>query len=112
MSYCHLKSGIGVDLVNGFGPLPQALIRRTVSGASCLVNDSKWTGAAGTAWENQANWSCGTVPTATTDVTIPGGLANYPVVSSQATCRRIIQAPNTRVVVKTGSSLILAGPPN
>ena len=32
-----------------------------------------WTGAAGTAWENPANWSCGSVPDANTDVIINGG---------------------------------------
>lgn len=36
MSYCHLKSGVGVDFNNGFGPLPGDLMRTKVSGVSCL----------------------------------------------------------------------------
>lgn len=109
MSYCHLRSGIGIDLANGFGPLPQAAIRNTVNNALCPIYDNTWTGAASTAWENPVNWSCSAIPTATTDVTIPTGLTNYPVVSSAAVCRRIKQQPNTSVLVKTGFSLKIFG---
>lgn len=35
MSYCHLKSR-GIDLANGFGPLPGDKIRSSVSSKSCL----------------------------------------------------------------------------
>lgn len=35
MSYCHLRS-VGINLNNGFGPLPGALIRNEVYNASCL----------------------------------------------------------------------------
>lgn len=112
MSYCHLRSGIGINLANGFGPLPQAVIRNTVNNASCALYENKWTGAVNTAWENPGNWGCGIIPNATTDVTIPTGLVNYPVVNSAAVCRRIKQQPSTTVLVKTGFSLTLVGPPN
>lgn len=36
MSYCHLVSGKGVDLANGFGPLPGDFIRNNLSTSSCL----------------------------------------------------------------------------
>ena len=35
MSYCHLASR-GIDLANGFGPLPGNLIRNNVSTSTCL----------------------------------------------------------------------------
>lgn len=109
MSYCHLRSGIGINLANGFGPLPGSVIRNNVSISPCTVKDNKWTGATDTAWENTANWSCGSIPTAATDVTIPGGLSNYPVVNSAAVCRKLIQAPNAGVTVRTGFTLNVAG---
>ncbi len=37
MSYCHLVAR-GVNLANGFGPLPGALIRDNIGNASCLNN--------------------------------------------------------------------------
>ena len=109
MSYCHLKSGIGVNLSNGFGPLPGALIRSYVNNATCLVADNRWTGVTNTAWENAGNWSCGSIPTSTTDVIISSGLNNYPVISNSAICRKIVQQPNTKVTVKTGGTLTLTG---
>jgi len=112
MSYCYLRNGIGVNLSYGFGPLPQAAIRASVSGAACPIKDSKWTGTVSTAWENAANWSCGIVPDASTDVSINSGVPNYPVVNSAATCRKITQRPSSTVRVNTGFSLRVAGTGN
>ena len=39
-----------------------------------------WSGAAGTLWSMPANWSCGTVPTVVTNVVIPNGAVNMPLV--------------------------------
>lgn len=39
MSYCHLVSGIGINLANGFGPQPAALILDTVNSSTCLSTD-------------------------------------------------------------------------
>ena len=36
MSYCHLVSGVGINLSNGFGAQPAALIRNTVESKPCL----------------------------------------------------------------------------
>lgn len=35
MSYCHI-TGVGINLNNGFGPQPQAVLINTVNNASCL----------------------------------------------------------------------------
>jgi hypothetical protein len=39
MSYCHLVSGVGINLANGFGPQPKAAIIAAVNGGSCLSTD-------------------------------------------------------------------------
>jgi len=39
MRYCHLVAGIGINLANGFGPQPSALILDTVNNSSCLSTD-------------------------------------------------------------------------
>ena len=39
MSYCHLVSGVGVNLANGFGPQPAALIVNNLNGSTCLSSD-------------------------------------------------------------------------
>lgn len=112
MSYCYLRNGIGVNLANGFGPLPQARIRSCVNAAACLIPDNKWTGTVSTAWENAANWSCGSIPGINTDVTISNGVSNYPVVNSTAVCRKLKQKAGSSVTVRTGFSLRMAGTGN
>ncbi len=39
MSYCHLLPEVGVNLANGFGDQPAALMRERVDSKSCLVTD-------------------------------------------------------------------------
>ena len=39
MSYCHLVSGVGINLANGFGPQPAAEMLSQVNNASCLSFD-------------------------------------------------------------------------
>lgn len=39
MSYCHLVSGVGINLNNGFGPQPAALILNNVNSSTCLSSD-------------------------------------------------------------------------
>ena len=39
MSYCHLVSGVGINLANGFGPQPAAAILNAVDSSTCLSFD-------------------------------------------------------------------------
>ncbi len=39
MSYCHLISGVGIDLTNGFGIQPGAVIRNAINSGPCLSSD-------------------------------------------------------------------------
>lgn len=41
-----------------------------------------WTGAKDTVWEDDANWSTGTVPAEKDEVAIPDGLTNYPTIAA------------------------------
>ncbi|RXP53810.1 T9SS C-terminal target domain-containing protein [Lutibacter sp. HS1-25] len=46
----------------------------------CSINT--WTGVVSADWNTDANWSCGGVPTITTNVLIPAGVTNYPEIAS------------------------------
>ncbi|SNR41339.1 Por secretion system C-terminal sorting domain-containing protein [Lutibacter agarilyticus] len=46
----------------------------------CSINS--WTGAVSSDWNNPVNWSCGTVPTITTNVLIPASVTNYPEIAA------------------------------
>lgn len=67
--------------------------------ATITVNPVKWLGTE-TDWHTPANW-CGGVPTPTTDVLIPAGLANYPVIAAGAS------ADCKNLTIESGASLTI-----
>lgn len=66
-----------------------------------------WTGAIDNAWENPANWSCGTVPDLFTDVVI--GAGSNVVLNSNVTIATISVNSNAIFTVGTGFTLTLIG---
>ncbi|MFT3682604.1 MAG: glycosyl hydrolase family 28-related protein [Ferruginibacter sp.] len=66
-----------------------------------------WTGAGGTSeWENAANWSCGVVPDANTDVIIRSGTV---VLNSNTSCRSISVSNGASFTINGGFTLNLTG---
>jgi len=63
---------------------------------------NQWTGAVSNLWENPANWTCGKVPDASTDVVVNSGTIT---VNSNATCRSIKVTVGAAVNVTPGFSL-------
>jgi len=63
-----------------------------------------WTGATSNAWENTANWSCGTLPDANTDVTISSGNV---IINSNVTIRTLTIAPGAAITVQPGFTLTI-----
>ena len=71
-----------------------------------------WTGSISTNWHTAGNWCNNSVPTATTDVTIPAGATNMPDISTTTTayCRDItIQAGATLRMSAANSVLEVKG---
>ncbi|MES2645514.1 MAG: hypothetical protein V4717_01470 [Bacteroidota bacterium] len=66
-----------------------------------------WQGNVSTRWENTANWSCGVLPDANTDVMVNPGKLNYPQVGSNSSIRSLKAAPGTSVTIKTGFNLTI-----
>ncbi len=66
-----------------------------------------WLGTVSKVWENPANWGCGVLPDDNTDVTINGGAAFYPEVSTSTTIRSLTTQPSTTVTVKSGIQLTI-----
>lgn len=65
---------------------------------------NSWTGAAGTAWENPANWSCGVAPDANTNVVVNSGNV---VINSNVTIRSLTIATGATVTVTSGYTLTI-----
>ena len=96
------------------------LYRAVVQNGSCPTENSVpgmaevtnsngfWIGGTSTDWQTTANW-CGTLPTLSTDVVIPSGVANLPSLSSgigfcnNLTIRSGATLTNTKVLKVAGS---------
>jgi hypothetical protein len=63
-----------------------------------------WTGAIDSAWENTANWSCGILPDANTDVTISSGTV---ILNSNASVRSLTVNSNASFTVGPGYDLTI-----
>lgn len=74
-----------------------------IPGSSLAVNTPNiWTGGASSAWENPGNWSCGTVPDATTDVRVHSGTV---IVNTNVICRSLVLLPGVTFIVNAGFTL-------
>lgn len=73
------------DCIGGSGTASGSAVFTVKNGTAGL-----WDGSLDTDWFNCANWADGVVPLTTTNVTIPNGLARYPVIAAAgAVCNNI-----------------------
>lgn len=80
-----------------------------ITSATVTINSvNEWTGAVDADWNNAGNWSCGGVPVSSSDVTVPGGLTFYPVITGTATLHDITVQAGGSVVV-SGGTIKIAG---
>ena len=73
-----------------------------------VVFQSIWLGID-SAWENAANWSCGTVPDEYTEVTVPGDKLHQPVVSQSTKVYGLRGQAGATITIKTGVTLEVVG---
>ena len=94
-SYTGYKYRCVVDAVNG----PVTTLRFTTI----------WNGNTNTDWLTASNWNCNVLPDQYTDVIIPGGITNNPVLNANTAVRSVRVYPNIQVLIKTGSTLDIKG---
>lgn len=68
-----------------------------------ILTAGTWTGAISSEWKTPGNWVCNTAPTATTNVSIPGGLARYPFIAAND------KTSVNNITVQAGASLTIKG---
>lgn len=76
-------------------------------GDQVVSTSGMWTGAVNTNWLNTANWSCGTIPDLNTDVVIPNGVPNMPVVNNNVSCKSLLIQPGAALTVAPGIKLAI-----
>jgi len=74
-----------------------------------VTTGGKWLGISGSDWHTASNW-CGGVPGLETDVLIPAGMPNQPVVSADiAFCRDIAIEAGAALTIASGNKLTVGG---
>ncbi len=75
------------------------------------VLSDQWLGTVDSTWSNTANWSCGSLPTSSTNVTISSSAPNMPVVDipNAVTNNLTINTGATLSVTTAGSNLAIYG---
>jgi hypothetical protein len=84
---------------------------KTVFGQNslCTGDIATWNGSVSIAWENPANWDCGTLPNINSNVIIPSGLARYPTVSFTYEIKSLYLQPGSSVTVLPAVNFKLNG---
>ncbi|MBC7851606.1 MAG: metallophosphoesterase family protein [Chitinophagaceae bacterium] len=71
----------------------------------CAGNVNTWVGNVSTNWETAANWSCGTVPTAISEVVINPGTPFSAVINSDVLIKNVTIRTGASVTVTSGFKL-------
>jgi hypothetical protein len=79
----------------------------TYSQEYTLKFTAEWEGTVSNVWANTANWSCGILPDANTDVILNAGKPNFPQLSTNTTIRSLRVNTGATVTVKAGFNLTI-----
>ncbi len=80
----------------GGGTTTDWRVKNVVLGTAAPAT-ATWSGATDTDWFTATNWDNG-VPGATTDVTVPAGLTNYPTITAAASCNTLAMAEGATIL--------------
>ncbi|MBO9730339.1 MAG: hypothetical protein J7623_16990 [Chitinophaga sp.] len=94
-----LPTSIQVTGLTGFGALA----------VGELATGAIWTGALSTNWFVTGNWSSAAIPVSTTNVTIPTGLLNYPLINTGVAIANNITIQSGASVTVSGAKLQIGG---
>lgn len=76
---------------------------------SYVLSAATWLGVVNSNWNTAANWQCGGIPSTTIDVTIPGSVANYPIINSGTAALKSITIMAGASITVTGAALQISG---
>ena len=71
---------------------------------STFTNNSTWTGAVDSNWDNADNWSPARVPDSFNNVLIPGGLTNYPNTNGNVAVNEITIESGATLITEASST--------
>ncbi len=107
-----LTAATGTGIAHDFGGSLRSLTSPEM-GAWEQNNTATWNGSADTDWNEAGNWSTGSVPTASTNVSIPSGTTNpchiTLAVSTAAACNNLTIDAGAVLTIDPGKALTVNG---
>jgi hypothetical protein len=121
-----IVSGAGGSFTNAASPSSSFngsagiayVLRWSVSNGPCAVSTDDvtvyftsgiWTGNTNTDWNNAGNWCNNSIPSGSIDLTLPGGLPNYPVITNAIILNNLIVASGGSITISGSGSLNITG---
>jgi hypothetical protein len=94
---------------NNVTPNPYLVVSESNVITITVTTVGKWLGVSGSDWHTTSNW-CGGIPSSGTDVLIPAGMPNQPVISSDiAFCNDITIEAGAVLTITAGNKLTVGG---
>jgi hypothetical protein len=94
---------------NNVSPNPYLAVNESNVITITVTTGGKWLGISGSNWHTASNW-CGGIPTSGTNVLIPAGMPNQPVVSTDlALCNDITIEAGAVLTIAAGNRLTVGG---
>ncbi|MFH1119214.1 MAG: GEVED domain-containing protein [Bacteroidota bacterium] len=73
-----------------------------------FIGDATWTGTASTDWATAGNWNINSVPITSAKIKIPSGAPNYPVLTSDVTCKDLTIMSGASLTINPGKALTVS----
>jgi hypothetical protein len=80
--------------------------------AMTVSNNTSWTGAVSNLWSNGANWSCGSVPSGTSNITISSGTPTLDTNFTVGSTGSLTLDGDASLIINSTASLTVAGSAN
>ncbi|MES2430607.1 MAG: S8 family serine peptidase [Bacteroidota bacterium] len=99
-----------INLPASFSGYKYRCVVNGVNGPDNVVKFTNiWTGGINADWFTASNWSCNAVPDQYTDVIIPNGLTNYPIINANTSIKSIRVNNNASVTLLPGFNMDVLG---
>ena len=91
---------------------PAEIIGSWVDGSVTITANTVWDGSTSTDWQDITNWTPENIPEIGTNITIPDGCPNYPIIddgTTTAICNDMIIEANSNIIIATNGQMTVAG---
>ncbi len=112
-----LDKGIRLRVLSKFGSIPSTACDISTYGqaedyTAYFTGDATWTGTASTDWATSGNWNISSVPVTGAKIIIPSGAPNYPLLTSDVTCKDLTIMSGASLTINPGKALTVSGTAN